>query len=49
MQKITRKELANMLGVSEKTARKEYRTIMDSLNIKYRKYLTAADLKTYGL
>jgi transcription initiation factor TFIIIB Brf1 subunit/transcription initiation factor TFIIB len=46
--KITRKELQNILGVCEKTARKEYRIIIDSLNLK-RKYLTEKDLLKYGL
>ena len=47
--KISRKELQNILGVCYKTACKEYRIIMDSLEITTRKYLTQNDLKKYGL
>jgi len=46
--KVLRKDLQNILGVSEKTARKEYQTILDSLGLK-RKYLTYKDLENYGL
>ncbi|WP_348676730.1 hypothetical protein [Flavobacterium coralii] len=46
--KITRKELANILEISEKTARKEYKIIMACLQVK-RKYLTSADLQNYGI
>lgn len=46
--KITRKDLMNILNVSYDTAKREYRTILDSLAVK-RTYLTANDLKTYGI
>lgn len=47
-QKITRKDLMNILGVCYNTACKEYKIIMDSLELK-RSFLTQTDLKTYGL
>jgi hypothetical protein len=46
--KITRKQLMYILGVCEKTARKEYRIIIDCLQLK-RNYLTENDLKKYGI
>lgn len=45
-QKITKKQLGFILGVSYPTALKEYQTIIDSLALK-RNYLTQNDLKTY--
>jgi hypothetical protein len=48
LQKINKKELGALLGVSYKTARKEYQTILDSLQLT-RKYLTVSDLEKYGL
>lgn len=47
-QKISKKELGVLLSVSYKTARKEYQTILDSLQLT-RKFLTVADLEKYGL
>lgn len=47
-QKVTRQQLADILGVSEKTGRKEYKIIIDSLVLN-RSYLTYMDLQTYGL
>lgn len=47
-QKVTRKDLANILGVCYNTARKDYNIIKDSLELK-RTYLTIADLQTYGI
>lgn len=46
--KVTRKELATILGVSINTAYKEYQTIIDSLGIR-RTYLTVNDLVRYGV
>jgi len=47
--KITKKELSVILNVSYKTALKEYRTILDSLSITNRTFLTQNDLIKYGL
>lgn len=47
--KVTRKELQNKIGCCYATAKKEYHVIMSSLDIKYRNYLTLADLQKYGL
>lgn len=47
--RVTRQQLASIIGVCEKTARKEYQTILDSLAIVNRNYLTFADLANYGL
>lgn len=47
-QKINKKELGVLLGVSYKTARKDYQTILDSLKLT-RLYLTVKDLEDYGL
>ncbi|WP_281225082.1 hypothetical protein [Flavobacterium aquiphilum] len=47
-QKINKKELSVLLGVSYKTARKDYQTILDSLDLK-RNYLTVKDLEVYGI
>ncbi|WP_164879138.1 hypothetical protein [Flavobacterium cerinum] len=46
--KVNRKQLAHILGIGEKTARKEYKIIIDSLGIK-RNYLTFNDLQKYGI
>ena len=47
-QKVTKTQLMNILEVSYNTARKEYQTILDSLQLT-RKYLTISDLITYGI
>jgi hypothetical protein len=47
-QKVTKTQLMNILEVSYNTARKEYQTILDSLEIK-RTYLTISDLVKYGI
>lgn len=48
-QKVTRKELKNILGVHYNTACKEYRVIMDSMQLTSRGYLTIRDLISYGV
>lgn len=45
--KVTRKELANILGVHRNTAAKEYRIIQDCLGLK--RALYAYDLVKYGI
>lgn len=47
-QKVTKVQLMHILEVSYPTARKDYQTIIDSLQLK-RKYLTISDLVLYGL
>lgn len=47
-QKVTKKQLMTILCVSYPTALKEYRTILDCLNLK-RKFLTIQDLVIYGI
>ncbi|WP_300101448.1 hypothetical protein [Flavobacterium sp.] len=47
-QKVSKTELMYLLSVSYNTARKEYQTILDSLQIK-RDYLTISDLIQYGI
>lgn len=47
-QKVSKTQLMHILDVSYNTARKEYQTILDSLQIK-RDYLTIADLLKYGI
>ncbi len=47
-QKVNKTQLMNILEVSYPTARKDYQTILDSLQLK-RKYLTIQDLITYGI
>lgn len=46
--KVNKTELMHILGVSYKTARKDYQIIIDSLELT-RKYLTVKDLLDYGL
>lgn len=48
-QKVNKTQLMNLLEVSYPTALKEYQTIIDSLGIKNRKYLTLSDLVKYGI
>lgn len=45
-QKLTKKELSNILGISYKTALKEYQIILDCLQLK-RKYLIQSDIKQF--
>ncbi|WDF65660.1 hypothetical protein [Flavobacterium sp. KACC 22763] len=47
-QKVSKTQLMYILEVSYPTARKEYQTIIDSLQLK-RKYLTISDLIQYGI
>ena len=47
-QKVTKTQLMNILQISYNTARKEYQTIIDSLQIN-RDYLTISDLILYGI
>ena len=47
-QKVTKTQLMHILEVSYNTARKEYQTILDSLQLK-RNYLTVSDLIQYGI
>jgi hypothetical protein len=47
-QKVTKTQLMHILEVSFNTAKKEYQTILDSLEIK-RSYLTISDLIKYGI
>ncbi|WP_185965301.1 hypothetical protein [Flavobacterium franklandianum] len=47
-QKVSKKQLASILGVCYKTGIKEYSIIIDCLSIK-RKFLTLQDLVDYGL
>nr|WP_314896781.1 hypothetical protein [uncultured Flavobacterium sp.] len=47
-EKVNKTQLMYILGVSYKTARKEYQTIIDSLEIT-RSYLTISDLVKYGI
>ncbi|CAN1538257.1 hypothetical protein MCETHM1_01650 [Flavobacteriaceae bacterium] len=47
-QKVTKVQLMHILEVSYPTARKDYQTIIDSLQLK-RKYLTISDLVLYGV
>lgn len=47
-QKVTKTELMHLLGVSYKTALKEYKIIIDSLELK-RNYVTVSDLVKYKL
>lgn len=47
--RVTREQLAGILGVCTKTASKEYQTILDSLEIVNRNYLTYGDLAKYGI
>lgn len=47
-QKVTKTQLGFILEISYPTARKEYQTILDSLELK-RKYLTIQDLIVYGI
>ncbi|MFV5699009.1 hypothetical protein ACM55H_11635 [Flavobacterium sp. ZT3R17] len=47
-QKVTKTQLKNILEISYPTALKEYRTILDSLQLT-RKYLTISDLIQYGI
>lgn len=47
-QKVNKTQLMNILEVSYPTARKDYQTILDALQLK-RKYLTIQDLITYGI
>lgn len=46
---VTKKQLQFKLNVSYPTALKIYQTILDSLCITNRKYLTEFDLKQYGI
>lgn len=46
--KISKTQLQFILGISYKTARKEYQTILDSLELK-RNYLTLQDLIKYRI
>lgn len=48
-QKVTKTELMHLTGVSYPTALKDYKTILDSLAITNRDYLTINDLITYGI
>lgn len=47
-QKVTKMQLSHILEISYPTARKEYQTILDSLQIT-RGYLTISDLIKYGI
>ena len=47
--RVSRQQLADLTGVCEKTARKEYKTIMDCLQIVGRKHLTYQDLADFGI
>lgn len=47
-QKVNKTQLMNILSVSYPTARKEYQTIIDCLQLK-RNYLTISDLITFGI
>lgn len=47
-EKVSKTQLMYILGVSYPTARKEYRIIIDSLDLK-RRYLTINDLIEYGV
>lgn len=47
-QKVSKMQLKNILEISYPTARKEYQTILDSLQIK-RGYLIISDLIEYGI
>jgi len=47
-QKVSKKQLGFILGVSYKTARKDYDLIVLSLELK-RKFLTINDLIKYGI
>lgn len=46
--KVNKTQLKNILGVSYKTALKDYQTIIDSLELK-RSYLTVQDLINYKI
>jgi hypothetical protein len=47
-QKVTKTQLMHILQISYNTARKEYQTIIDSLELK-RDFLTISDLIKYGI
>lgn len=47
-QKVSKMQLKHILEISYPTARKEYQTILDSLQIT-RGYLTISDLIKYGI
>lgn len=47
-EKVNKKQLGHILGVSYKTARKDYAIIILSLELK-RNFLTIADLIKYGI
>jgi hypothetical protein len=42
--KVSRKDLKNFLGISDRAASAEYQRILDVLEIKYRDYLIVSDL-----
>ena len=48
-EKVNKKQLGAILGVSYKTALKEYKIILDCLQITNRKYLVIDDLVKFGI